>query len=105
MKSATVSRCKVLPMKIRGICLFDRCRSSSAKEDVQRRVSAFRSARGVSLEAGWRGRSHWDQGQIHGGQPFPLPCWPRECPDSKHLKPTTGGYCVCTILDSLNFML
>src|SRR5882757_7540409 len=62
------------------------------KEDVQRRMSAFRSARSVSLEAGWRGGSHGDRGNIHGGQSFPLPCWPRECFGSKHLKPTTGGH-------------
>src|SRR6266550_1070626 len=62
------------------------------KEDVQRRISAFRSTRGVSLEAGWRGRSHWNLGKIHGDQSFPLPCWPRECFGSKHLKSTTGGY-------------
>jgi len=55
--------------------LYFRCVTMN-KEDVQRRKSAFRSAQGVSLEAGlWR-RSHPKVGIIPGGQSFPLPYWP-----------------------------
>jgi hypothetical protein len=32
------------------------------KEDVQRRMSAFGSAQGISLEAGLGGRGHWNLG-------------------------------------------
>src|SRR4029077_17567946 len=60
------------------------------KEDVQRRMSAFRSAEGVSLETSLWGRSHWNLSSIPGSQSFPLPCWlPRM--GSKHLKARTGG--------------
>src|SRR5882762_1703262 len=38
------------------------------KEDVQRRMSAFRSAQGDSFETGWWGRSHWKLANILGGQ-------------------------------------
>jgi hypothetical protein len=55
------------------------------KEDVQRRMSAFRSAMDVSLEAGSWGRSHRRLGKIPGSQSIPLPYWPRECLDSKHI--------------------
>ncbi|PYU47961.1 MAG: hypothetical protein DMG53_07455 [Acidobacteria bacterium] len=54
---------------------YFRCVSMD-KEDVQRQMSAFRSAQGVSLEPGlWR-RSHRKVGIIHGSQSFPLPYWP-----------------------------
>jgi len=42
------------------------------KEEVQRRMSAFRSARGVSSEAGWRGRSQWELGKNSRGPVLPI---------------------------------
>src|SRR5437667_11382977 len=143
MNSATVSRCSVPPTKISGICLFDRCKRSSAcvsppigagilgnnkvigvraqplaelfgssddlradremhlvellqaafyvrsvtmdKEDVQRRMSAFRSAKDVSLEAGLWGRSHQRLGKIPGASLSLCHTGPRECSNSKHI--------------------
>src|SRR6266403_3999948 len=55
------------------------------KEDVQRRMSAFRSPQGISLEAGlWR-RSHQRLGKIPGAGPSLCHTGPRECSDSKHI--------------------
>jgi hypothetical protein len=55
--------------------LYFRCLTVK-KEDIQRRMSALRSAQGVSLEAGWRRRGHGEPGKIFGGQSFPLPRQP-----------------------------
>ena len=55
------------------------------KEDVQRRMSAFRSAKDVSLEAGLWGRSHQRLGKIPGASPSLCHTGPRECLNSKHI--------------------
>jgi len=55
------------------------------KEDVQRQMSAFRSAKDVSLEAGLWGRSHQRLGKIPGASLSLCHTGPRECLDSKHI--------------------
>src|SRR5882762_4997325 len=55
------------------------------KEDVQRQMSAFRSAKDVSLEAGLWGRSHQRLVKILGASPSLCHTGPRECSDSKHI--------------------
>src|SRR5437773_2410647 len=47
---------------------YFRCISMD-KEDVQRQMSAFRSAQGVSLEAGLWGRGHQRLGKMPGASP------------------------------------
>src|SRR5437016_6453599 len=55
------------------------------KEDVQRQMPAFRSAKDVSLEAGLWGRSHQRLAKIPGASPSLCHTGPRECLDSKHI--------------------
>src|SRR6266403_471036 len=55
------------------------------KEDVQRHMSAFRSAKDVSLEAGLWGRTHQRLGKIPGASPSLCHTGPRVCLDSKHI--------------------
>ncbi len=55
------------------------------KEDVQRQMSAFRSAKDVSLEAGLWGRSRQRLVKILGASPSLCHTGPRECLDSKHI--------------------
>src|SRR5229473_6660738 len=55
------------------------------KEDVQKRMSAFRSAQGVSLEMGSWGRSHRRLGKIPGAGPSLYHTGPQECSDPKHM--------------------
>src|SRR6266849_2530241 len=55
------------------------------KEDVQRQMSAFRSAKDVSLEAGLWGRSHQRLGEIPGAGLSLCHTGPRECLNSKHI--------------------
>src|SRR6266566_3853663 len=55
------------------------------KEDVQRQMTAFRSAKDVSLEAGLWGRSHQRLGKIPGANLSLCHTGPRECLNSKHI--------------------
>jgi len=57
---------------------YFRCISMD-KEDVQRQMSAFRSAQGVSLEAGLWGRGHQRLGKMPGASPSLCHTGPREC--------------------------
>src|SRR5467141_3295357 len=62
------------------------------KEDVQRQMSAFRSAKDVSLEAGLWGRSHRRLGEIPGAGLSLCHTGPRECSDSKHMNSCKVSY-------------
>src|SRR6267154_3120330 len=63
---------------------YFRCATMN-KEDVQRQMTAFRSAKDVSLEAGLWGRSHQRLGKIPGANLSLGHTGPRECLNSKHI--------------------